>query len=207
MVSIRALLVGSHTPSAGHALNLCGFAHLSRIWRPPQEIPGVFASFESSDFTVLELVFVVSASRTPTPVTEHVSAGIWSRLPMWFGCQLVRRRKIRMSDYVDAVARHFESRPPLGEVALRSRMLSMNQVFAVLSRQSETQQQFGKAAVELGYLDESQLALLLLRQVEAARSVEELLIESGAITREKLDKERQKILASSLDARSTTVLA
>ncbi|MCA9257698.1 MAG: hypothetical protein KDA61_00805, partial [Planctomycetales bacterium] len=95
---------------------------------------------------------------------------------------------------------HYESRPPLGRLALSSRVMSMKQVFHVLSRQSDTDQTFGQVAVELGYLSELSLSNLLREQESMATPVSQLLVEMGAISQEDLDSERAKIRSNHLTA-------
>ena len=94
---------------------------------------------------------------------------------MWKACCLVKENKISASDFAEAVWKHFKSRPPLGEVAVKEGYLSMNQIFATLSSQVEQGTPFGETAVELGFLTREQLATLLLKQEEMSVPVEELL--------------------------------
>ena len=114
-------------------------------------------------------------------------------------CLLAKYRKIGLGQFVNALAEHFESRPPLGQIALRSRMLSMKELFAILSRQLDHDGSFGKIAIETGILTEAQVAILLMKQSDLATPVGELLVKAGAITQEKLDAERNQVRRESLE--------
>ena len=116
---------------------------------------------------------------------------------MWFECQLARRKKVRMGALVDAMTAHFESRLPLGRLALKQRKLSMKQLFSVLESQAESGAPFGRIAVELGFLTEADVAELLMLQSDLAKPVGDLLIEAGAISRETYEVELARFRATS----------
>ena len=94
---------------------------------------------------------------------------------MWKACCLVKEDKLSAEDFVEAVWRHFKSRPPLGEVAVKEGYLTMSEIFTTLNRQAEQGTPFGETAVQLGFLSTEQLASILLKQEEMAMPVEQLL--------------------------------
>ena len=100
---------------------------------------------------------------------------------MWKSCQLVNEGNLSADDFAQAVWLHFQSRRPIGELALSKGILSMKQVFEVLGHESAETKQFGEVCIELGYLTRKELAELLLCQEDEATPVETILFEMGAI--------------------------
>ncbi|MEZ6070728.1 MAG: hypothetical protein R3C10_10755 [Pirellulales bacterium] len=96
---------------------------------------------------------------------------------MWNACRMVRTGALSAEDFAEAVWRHFESRPPLGELAAKHGLLSMKQVFAVLEKQADDKCPFGQTSIELGLLSKEQVDELLLLQAEMAIPVREIVDE------------------------------
>jgi len=109
---------------------------------------------------------------------------------MLFGVELVRREIIRPQDFVLAVEQMFQSRPPIGELALKRGKLAMHQVFEILAIQTERPKPFGRIAVEMNYLTETDLAELLMMQADSTPKLSEILVEMGMISRERLSQAR-----------------
>jgi hypothetical protein len=110
---------------------------------------------------------------------------------MLFGVELVRREIIRPRDFVRAVEQMFQSRPPIGELALKRGKLAMHQVFEILAIQTDRPKPFGRIAVEMNYLTETELAELLMLQADSTPQLSEILLELGVISRERLLQEQE----------------
>ena len=98
---------------------------------------------------------------------------------MWKVCALVKSGRLSADAFAEAVWQHFESRPPLGELAIKHGFLTMPQLFTVLGKQEEAGLPFGETAVDLGYFTRDQLARLLHIQQVMAMPVEEILDRIG----------------------------
>lgn len=98
---------------------------------------------------------------------------------MWSACCAARAQKCTAEEFLESVWKHINSRPPIGEIAIRSGRLTMFQVREVLRAQAEYQLPFGEAARKLRYLSEDDVDALLSQQDKMATSVEEFLLEMG----------------------------
>jgi hypothetical protein len=98
---------------------------------------------------------------------------------------LVRSGLISADDYVEALGRREEERPPMGQVAIEEGLLGVRQVLDVIRTQhTESDRKFGEVAVEKGYLTASQVATLLMLQQQRQRPVIDHLVELGRISYE-----------------------
>lgn len=98
---------------------------------------------------------------------------------------LVRSGLITADDYVDAVARREEERPPLGQVAIEEGLLAARQVLDLLWLQHDRpESRFGEIAVAEGYLRLEQVATLLMHQQARQRPVIDHLVELGRLSAE-----------------------
>lgn len=104
---------------------------------------------------------------------------------------LVRTGVISADDYVEAVSRQDEERPPLGQVAIEEGLLSVRRVLELLSTQyEEPTRRFGELAVEKGYLDTPEVATLLMRQQDRQRPLIDHLVELGRLSVEQAETAR-----------------
>jgi hypothetical protein len=98
---------------------------------------------------------------------------------------LVRSGLVSADDYVEALGRREEERPPLGQVAIEEGLLGVRQVLDVIRTQHvEPERRFGEVAVDKGYLTTSQVATLLMLQQERQRPVIDHLVELGRVSYE-----------------------
>ncbi|TWT95887.1 hypothetical protein Pla108_29640 [Botrimarina colliarenosi] len=96
---------------------------------------------------------------------------------------LVRSGVVSADDYVEALGRRDEERPPLGQVAIEEGLLGVRQVLDVIRTQhASPDRRFGEIAVEKGYLTADQVAQLLLVQQGRQRSVIQHLVELGSVS-------------------------
>ena len=99
---------------------------------------------------------------------------------MWKACYLVQQGKVSAEAFAQAAWLHYQSRLPIGKLALKKGVLKMHQVFEILGESKKKNKPFGETAIALGYMDEDQLARLLMLQQRMATPVDELLEEAGA---------------------------
>ncbi|QDT68332.1 hypothetical protein MalM25_12540 [Planctomycetes bacterium MalM25] len=112
---------------------------------------------------------------------------------------LVQTGVISADDYVAALARRDQERPPLGQVAIEQGMMAATHVLDVLRLQhTDPTRRFGELAVEKGYLDSHQVATLLMQQLEKQRPVIEHLVELGRLSREQAQTARVHGVARSV---------
>ena len=98
---------------------------------------------------------------------------------------LVRSGLVSADDYVEALGRREEERPPLGQVAIEEGLLGVRQVLDIIRTQhTAPDRKFGEVAVEKGYLTTSQVATLLMLQQERQRPVIDHLVELGRVSYE-----------------------
>ena len=106
---------------------------------------------------------------------------------------LVRAGIVSADDYVEALSRQEEDRPPLGQVAIEESMLGVREVLEVIRTQKqEPGRLFGEIAIDKGYLTEEQVARLLMLQRQRERSVMHYLVELGRVSQEQLDEAARK---------------
>ncbi len=112
---------------------------------------------------------------------------------------LVQTGVISADDYVAALARRDQERPPLGQVAIEQGVMTATHVLDVLRFQiAEPTRRFGELAVERGYLDSHQVAALLMEQQERQRPVIEHLVELGRLSRKQAQSARKHGVARSV---------
>lgn len=98
---------------------------------------------------------------------------------------LVQSGVISADDYVEAITRRDQERPPLGQIAIEEGLLSAIQVLDILRVQrSNPTRRFGDLAVQKGFLETRQVASLLMVQKERERPVIEHLVELGSLSAE-----------------------
>lgn len=104
---------------------------------------------------------------------------------------LVRSGVISAEDYVEAVTRRDEERPPLGQLAIEEGVLRPRQVLELLRLQhGSPSRRFGEVAIEQGYLRTEQVATLLMHQQERQRPVIDHLVELGRLSIEQAEAAR-----------------
>ncbi|MEO0530979.1 MAG: hypothetical protein AAF266_10455 [Planctomycetota bacterium] len=104
---------------------------------------------------------------------------------------LVQSGVISADDYVVALARHDDERPPMGQVAIEEGVLGAREVLDVLRTQArDPKRRFGEVAIEKGYLAVEQVATLLMRQQERQRPVIDHLVELGRLSVEQAQQAR-----------------
>jgi hypothetical protein len=123
---------------------------------------------------------------------------------MDFRFHLIRRGLITADEFVDATERQAESRPTLGELALRNRKLSMQQVFAVLAAQVDSPKPFGRLAVEMGFLSDAERLSLLGKQVDLCPAFADVLVDQHVLdpdtVRRELQMYRNQVLEASMNS-------
>jgi hypothetical protein len=106
---------------------------------------------------------------------------------------LVRSGLVSADDYVEALGRREEERPPLGQVAIEEGLLGVRQVLDVIRTQHvEPERRFGEVAIDKGYLTTSQVATLLMLQQERQRPVIDHLVELGRVSHEEAARHAKK---------------
>ena len=106
---------------------------------------------------------------------------------------LVRSGLVSAADYVEALGRREEERPPMGQVAIEEGLLGVRQVLDVIrTQQLQSDRKFGEVAVEKGYLTTSQVATLLMLQQERQRPVIDHLVELGRVSYEEATRAVKK---------------
>ncbi len=106
---------------------------------------------------------------------------------------LVRSGLVSADDYVEALGRREEERPPLGQVAIEEGLLGVRQVLEVIrTQQLQSDRKFGEVAVEKGYLTSAQVATLLMHQQQRQRPVIDHLVELGSVTYEQIAQAAKK---------------
>lgn len=112
---------------------------------------------------------------------------------------LVQTGVISADDYVAALARRDQERPPLGQVAIELGMMAATNVLDVLRVQhTDPTRRFGELAVEMGHLDSHQVAALLMEQQERQRPLIEHLVALGRLSREQARSARENGVARSV---------
>lgn len=98
---------------------------------------------------------------------------------------LVRSGLVSADDYVEALGRREEERPPLGQVAIEEGLLGVRQVLEVIrSQHVDPDRLFGEVAIEKGFLTTQQVATLLMVQQQRQRPVIDHLVELGRVSYE-----------------------
>lgn len=98
---------------------------------------------------------------------------------------LVQSGLVSAEDFVEAVSRREDERPPLGQIAIEEGLMGVRQVLDVIRTQrGASGRLFGEVAIEKGYLSSDDVARLLALQQQRQRPVIQHLVELGLLTYE-----------------------
>lgn len=133
--------------------------------------------------------------------TFHIGAGMsfdttlcehWEE-PLEVGLTALALGLATVEDLQAAAVARRQTRPVIGQLAIKTRRLSIAQVFRILGEQGITGERFGEAALRLGAFDAKQLYELLRLQADLTPPLSDVLLDRGVLTKQEAEMLRTKV--------------